>query len=161
MRLPGTSSASMTCWLESERSTQECWFCWPMTGSCHRRVNTWAFLVLQEIFAAGASCSAEVLLPLRSFAEREGTVTNTKRRIRGVRASAPAVRRVPVDRRQRWKPPAALRRLCRPSSPPTSGRFAHQLRRAELSDLHNGREGSRLLTTKSACKPHDRISAIT
>jgi formate dehydrogenase alpha subunit len=43
------------------------------------------FVILQEIFPSESSAYADVLLPGASFAEKEGTFTNTERRIQRVR----------------------------------------------------------------------------
>lgn len=43
------------------------------------------FIVLQEIFFSETAAYADVVLPATSFAEKEGTVTNTERRIQRVR----------------------------------------------------------------------------
>jgi len=43
------------------------------------------FLVVQELFMTGAAELADVVLPAASFAEKEGTFTNTERRIQRVR----------------------------------------------------------------------------
>jgi formate dehydrogenase alpha subunit len=48
------------------------------------------FLVLQEIFPSETSKFADILLPGASFAEKEGTFTNTERRIQRVRAAIPS-----------------------------------------------------------------------
>lgn len=43
------------------------------------------FLVVQDIFPTETTCEADVVLPGASFAEKEGTFTNTERRIQRVR----------------------------------------------------------------------------
>ena len=48
------------------------------------------FLVLQDIFPTGTSAFADVLLPGVSFAEKEGTYTNTERRVQMGRQAIPA-----------------------------------------------------------------------
>jgi formate dehydrogenase alpha subunit len=47
------------------------------------------FIVLQEIFPSETAQFADVLLPGTSFAEKEGTFTNTERRIQRVRQAVP------------------------------------------------------------------------
>ncbi len=47
------------------------------------------FMVLQEIFPSETAAFADVLLPGASFAEKEGTFTNTERRIQRVRQAIP------------------------------------------------------------------------
>lgn len=43
------------------------------------------FVVLQELFFSETAAYADVILPAASFAEKEGTVTNTERRVQRVR----------------------------------------------------------------------------
>jgi assimilatory nitrate reductase catalytic subunit len=58
------------------------------------------FVVLQEAFAATATaCYADLLLPATSWGEKEGTVTNSERRISRVRAAVPA----PGEARADWR----------------------------------------------------------
>src|SRR5205085_10238471 len=45
------------------------------------------FLVVQDIFLNETAEMADVILPACSFAEKEGTVTNTERRVQRVRQS--------------------------------------------------------------------------
>jgi predicted molibdopterin-dependent oxidoreductase YjgC len=47
------------------------------------------FLVLQEIFPSETAPYADVILPAASFAEKEGTFTNTERRVQRVRRAVP------------------------------------------------------------------------
>jgi len=49
------------------------------------------FVVVQEAFATAATCDyADLLLPATTWGEKEGTVTNSERRISRVRAAVPA-----------------------------------------------------------------------
>ena len=64
------------------------------------------FMVLQEIFPSETSQFADVLLPGASFAEKEGTFTNTERRIQRVRAAVQA----PGDAKPDWMITAGLAR---------------------------------------------------
>jgi formate dehydrogenase alpha subunit len=48
------------------------------------------FIVLQEIFPSETSQYADVLLPGTSWAEKEGTFTNTERRVQLIRTAVPA-----------------------------------------------------------------------
>jgi len=57
------------------------------------------FLVVQDIFPTATSQIADVVLPAPSFAEKDGTFTNTERRVQRVR---PAVL-PPGDARQDWQ----------------------------------------------------------
>ena len=48
------------------------------------------FVVVQEAFAGTATCAfADLLLPATTWGEKEGTVTNSERRISRVRAAVP------------------------------------------------------------------------
>jgi assimilatory nitrate reductase catalytic subunit len=50
------------------------------------------FVVVQEAFATTATCGyADLLLPASTWGEKDGTVTNSERRISRVRAAVPAV----------------------------------------------------------------------
>jgi formate dehydrogenase alpha subunit len=56
------------------------------------------FIVLQEIFPTESSAFADILLPGVSFAEKDGTFTNTERRIQRVRKAIEA----PGEARDDW-----------------------------------------------------------
>ncbi len=49
------------------------------------------FLVVQEIFLSETAQLADVVLPAASFAEKEGTITNTERRVQRLRQAIPPV----------------------------------------------------------------------
>ena len=49
------------------------------------------FLVVQDIFLTETAKLADVVLPAVSFAEKEGTFTNTERRVARVRQAIPPV----------------------------------------------------------------------
>jgi formate dehydrogenase alpha subunit len=57
----------------------------PDTGHIRKCLDAVDFLVLQEIFPSETSQYADILLPGVSFAEKEGTYTNTERRVQMVR----------------------------------------------------------------------------
>ena len=57
----------------------------PDSGHVRKCLQALDFLVLQEIFPSETSRYADVLLPGVSFAEKEGTFTNTERRVQLVR----------------------------------------------------------------------------
>jgi len=81
------------------------------------------FLVLQEIFPSETSVYADVLLPGVSFAEKEGTFTNTERRIQRVRKAVEPVGQARPD----WEIISDLARRVitlggrKPSSAPQAG----------------------------------------
>ncbi len=57
------------------------------------------FLVVQDIFPTATSQLADVVLPSPSFAEKDGTFTNTERRVQRVRAALPP----PGEARLEWQ----------------------------------------------------------
>jgi formate dehydrogenase alpha subunit len=57
----------------------------PDVGHVQRCLSACEFVVLQEIFPSETSVLADVLLPSVSWAEKDGTFTNTERRIQLVR----------------------------------------------------------------------------
>lgn len=57
------------------------------------------FLVVQDLFISETAEFAHVVLPAKSFAEKEGTFTNTERRVQMVR---PALRQI-GDRKSDWE----------------------------------------------------------
>jgi formate dehydrogenase alpha subunit len=67
------------------------------------------FLVVQEIFPTETTPYADVILPSASFAEKEGTFTNTERRIQRVRQAIPPL----GDSRPDWWIVAELARRVR------------------------------------------------
>jgi formate dehydrogenase alpha subunit len=58
-----------------------------------------AFLVVQDIFQTETTKIADVVLPATCFAEKEGTFTNTERRVQRVRKAVEA----PGEARQDWE----------------------------------------------------------
>ena len=64
------------------------------------------FLVVQDIFLSETGRLADVVLPAASFAEKDGTFTNTERRVQRVRAAVPA----PGEARADWAIVADLAR---------------------------------------------------
>ena len=68
------------------------------------------FLVVQDIFLQETAQAAHVVLPAGSFAEKEGTFTNSERRVQRVRAALEPV----GDARPDWAITAEIaRRVCR------------------------------------------------
>jgi formate dehydrogenase major subunit/formate dehydrogenase alpha subunit len=57
----------------------------PDLNHVNRALSRTEFIVVQELFMTGAAEHADVILPAASFAEKEGTFTNTERRIQRVR----------------------------------------------------------------------------
>ncbi|MDD2882080.1 MAG: molybdopterin-dependent oxidoreductase [Rhodoferax sp.] len=63
----------------------------PDQATVRRALQRAEFVVVQEAFATTATCRfADLLLPATTWGEKEGTVTNSERRISRVRAAVPA-----------------------------------------------------------------------
>jgi assimilatory nitrate reductase catalytic subunit len=71
----------------------------PDQATVRRALQRCEFVVLQEAYATTATAQfADLLLPASTWGEKEGTVTNSERRISRVRAAVPA----PGDARADW-----------------------------------------------------------
>lgn len=57
----------------------------PDTGHVHNALSNIDFLVVQELFMTETAAYADVILPGASYAQKEGTFTNTERRVQRVR----------------------------------------------------------------------------
>ncbi len=64
------------------------------------------FLVVQDIFLTETAALADVVLPAASFAEKDGTFTNTERKVQRVRKAVPS----PGEAREDWAIVAELAR---------------------------------------------------
>jgi len=62
------------------------------------------FLVVQDIFLTETALRADVVLPAASFAEKDGTFTNTERKVQRVRRAVPP----PGEAREDWQIISAL-----------------------------------------------------
>jgi len=69
----------------------------PDTNHVRHCLESCDFIVLQEIFPTETAPYADVLLPGVSFAEKDGTFTNTERRIQMVRKALPPVGEAQAD----------------------------------------------------------------
>lgn len=64
----------------------------PDQATVRRALQRAEFVVVQEAFATASTCDfADLLLPATTWGEKDGTVTNSERRISRVRAAVPAV----------------------------------------------------------------------
>jgi assimilatory nitrate reductase catalytic subunit len=64
----------------------------PNQSTVRRALERADFVVVQEAFATAETCDfADLLLPATTWGEKEGTVTNSERRITRVRAAIPAL----------------------------------------------------------------------
>lgn len=71
----------------------------PDQSTVRRALERCEFVVVQEAFSTAATCDfADLLLPATTWGEKEGTVTNSERRISRVRAAVPA----PGEARDDW-----------------------------------------------------------
>jgi assimilatory nitrate reductase catalytic subunit len=72
----------------------------PDANAVRKALERAEFVVVQEAFRDAETCEyADVLLPATSWAEKEGTVTNSERRISRVRAAVPP----PGEARPDWR----------------------------------------------------------
>lgn len=72
----------------------------PDQATVRRALARAEFLVVQEAYATAATCEfADLLLPATTWGEKDGTVTNSERRISRVRAAVPA----PGQARHDWR----------------------------------------------------------
>jgi assimilatory nitrate reductase catalytic subunit len=72
----------------------------PDQSTVRRALQRAEFVIVQEAFATAATCAyADLLLPATTWGEKEGTVTNSERRISRVRAAVPA----PGEARHDWQ----------------------------------------------------------
>jgi assimilatory nitrate reductase catalytic subunit len=86
----------------------------PDQATVRRALERCEFVVVQEAFATTATCAfADLLLPATSWGEKEGTVTNSERRISRVRAALPA----PGEARADWAIVVDLARRLEPLLP--------------------------------------------
>jgi assimilatory nitrate reductase catalytic subunit len=91
----------------------------PDQAMVRRALERAEFVIVQEAFATTATCAyADLLLPATTWGEKDGTVTNSERRISRVRPVPPAGQArhdwaIATDLARRW-PPA------RPSASPSS-----------------------------------------
>ena len=72
----------------------------PNSNAVRRALERAEFVVVQEAFATTATCAyADLLLPASTWGEKDGTVTNSERRISRVRRAVPA----PGSARDDWR----------------------------------------------------------
>ena len=71
----------------------------PDLGHVEDALSKLDFLVVQDIFMTESAQLADVVLPTSSFAEKEGTFTNTERRVQMVRKAV----ELPGDAKEDWK----------------------------------------------------------
>jgi len=75
----------------------------PDQATVRRALQRAEFVVVQEAFATAATCDfADLLLPASTWGEKDGTVTNSERRISRVRAAVPPPRSTMDGPRHDW-----------------------------------------------------------
>jgi assimilatory nitrate reductase catalytic subunit len=85
----------------------------PDQRTVRRALQRAEFVVVQEAFATAATCDfADLLLPATTWGEKEGTVTNSERRISRVRAAVPP----PGQARHDWRIVVDFARRLRPGN---------------------------------------------
>ncbi len=86
----------------------------PDQSTVRRALERAEFVVVQEAFATAATCQyADLLLPATTWGEKEGTVTNSERRISRVRAAVAA----PGEARHDWSIAVEFARRLKPGNP--------------------------------------------
>src|SRR5690606_16891736 len=72
----------------------------PDQATVRRALQRAEFVVVQEAYATASTCDcADLLLPATTWGEKDGTVTNSERRISRVRPAVPA----PGQARHDWR----------------------------------------------------------
>nr|MCU0942771.1 molybdopterin-dependent oxidoreductase [Hydrogenophaga sp.] len=86
----------------------------PDQATVRRALQRAEFVVVQEAFATPATCDfADLLLPATTWGEKDGTVTNSERRISRVRSAVAA----PGEARHDWRIAVDFARRLRPGTP--------------------------------------------
>lgn len=80
----------------------------PNAGRLEKGLNDLEFLVVQEIFPSETARFADVILPAGCFAEKDGTFTNTDRRVQKIRKAVEPPGQAQAD----WKILVALAKAC-------------------------------------------------
>ena len=111
----------------------------PDLSTVRRALERCEFVVVQEAFATTATCAyADLLLPATTWGEKQGTVTNSERRISRVRAAVPAA----GEARDDWKIAAEFaRRLEAKLRPDQPSGFAHQTPEAVWNEHRESTRG--------------------
>jgi anaerobic selenocysteine-containing dehydrogenase len=99
----------------------------PDQGMVRRALERAEFVIVQEAYATTATCDfADLLLPATTWGEKDGTVTNSERRISRVRPAIPA----PGQARHDWRIAVDVAR--RLESPPSPARRPVPVRHARI-----------------------------
>ncbi|MBU1486942.1 formate dehydrogenase subunit alpha [bacterium] len=105
----------------------------PDTNHVRKAIQSLDVLVCQDIFLTETAALADVVLPSTSFAEKEGTFTNTERRVQMVRVAIPPV----GESREDWRIIADIsRRMGYEMSCSTPGEIMEEI--AGLTPIYGG-----------------------
>ena len=96
----GSRAAPSTSWARTPCSPT------PTRRTSRRRCSGLDFLVVQDIFLSETAALADVVLPAASFAEKDGTFTNTERKVQLLHKAVAA----PGEAREDWRVIADLAR---------------------------------------------------
>ena len=80
----------------------------PDSNSVRKALENLEFLVIQELFLSDTAQYADVVLPAASFAEKDGTFTNTERRVERIRKAIEPVGQAKAD----WQIISEIARRC-------------------------------------------------
>jgi len=111
----------------------------PDIATVRRALERCQFVVVQEAFATTATCAyADLLLPATTWGEKQGTVTNSERRISRVRAAVAAA----GESRDDWRIAAEFaRRLEAKLRPDQPSGFAHDTPEAVWNEHRESTRG--------------------
>ena len=105
----------------------------PDIGHVEEGLRNLEFLVVQDIFLSETAQLADVVLPAKAFAEKEGTFTNTERRVQLLRAGIKGPGQARVD----WEIICDLaRRMGYPMAYDNAGEIEDEI--ASLSPIYGG-----------------------
>jgi len=111
----------------------------PDIGHTEKAFENLEFLIVQDIFLTETAALADVVLPAASFAEKDGTFTNTERRVQRVREVIPPVGESRVD----WRILTALaEKMERPMHFRSSAEIFDEM--ASVTPLYGGMSHARL-----------------
>src|SRR3989442_14867542 len=103
----------------------------PYTTLFRSAIDQLDFLVVQDLFMHETAERAHVFLPAAAFAEKDGTYTNSERRVQRVRQALPA----PGEARPDWWITCELaKRVARTLTLDVGGQFDYEIGRASCRE---------------------------